>query len=194
MNLANLLTCSRAVLAVFVAYFLFSPLPFGRFVALFLFIVASLTDYWDGVVAREMGEVSQLGQLLDPIADKALTLAAFLSFWKLGLLPFWMVACVLVRDLLVTGARLFLTRDARAQSPRHSGKQKTAIQLLFIIAVLLYLIARELPTWQEPWNDTAVFLIHIGMWVIVVMTLFSGVRVLIKNVVKGSAPQTRRGT
>ena len=88
MNLANLLTCSRMALAVMFAVFLFSLNPFGKFLALFVFITAALTDYWDGVVARRMGEVSQFGRLMDPVADKTLTLSAFFSFWHLGLLAF----------------------------------------------------------------------------------------------------------
>lgn len=177
MNLANLLTCSRMVLAVIFVVFLFSSSPFGNFLALFAFIAAALTDYWDGVVAREMGEVSQFGKLMDPIADKTLTLFAFFGFWYLGLLPFWMVLLVALRDVLVTTARFLVSSDG-IRAARGSGKQKTVLQILFIIAVLLYLIARQSPDWQTSWDDHALQFIHGGMFIIVLVTIWSGLRAL----------------
>jgi CDP-diacylglycerol--glycerol-3-phosphate 3-phosphatidyltransferase len=179
-TLANLLTCSRAVLAAFVAAFLFSKNPFGKILALFIFITAALTDYWDGWLARQMGQESQLGKLLDPIADKALTLSAFVSFWRLELVPFWMVAVVVCRDLVVTGSRFLVPPNNRGA--RSSGKHKTALQILYIIAVLCYLVARELPQWQGNWNGRALAVVDAGMGLIVLVTVITGMRVLLKNV------------
>ena len=181
MNLANLLTCSRVILAVIFTAFLFSPGPFGKFLALFTFAAAALTDYWDGVVARGTGEVSQFGKLMDPIADKLLTLSAFFSFWRLDLIPLWTVLVVVARDIIVTGARFFMPPESRSRSARSSGKQKTVLQMLYIIAVLLYLIARQSGDWYPSWNNPALQMIHAGMLIIVAITVLSGVRVFIKK-------------
>ncbi len=181
MNLANRLTCSRMVLAVVFTAFLFSPGPFGKFLALFAFVAASLTDYWDGVVARGMGEVSQFGKLMDPVADKLLTLSAFLSFWRLGLLPVWMVLVVVLRDILVTAKRFSMPPTSVGLAARGSGKQKTVLQILYIIAVLLYLIARQSTEWQPLWNGYALEGIRWGMLGIVLFTVWSGVRALVKK-------------
>ena len=182
MNLANSLTCSRAVLAVLFTAFLFSPGPSGKILALFYFVLAALTDYWDGVVARRMKEESQFGKLMDPIADKLLTLSAFINFWILRLIPFWMVATVVVRDVVVTGARVIWKSQSDRQTVRSSGKQKTALQILYIIAVLLYLIARQRGPWKKTWDESVLQFIYLGMMVIVCVTVWSGVSVLSKNI------------
>ena len=179
MNLANFLTCSRVVLAGLVVFFLFSDNPFGRVMALFLFVVAALTDYWDGWIARELGRVSAFGKLMEPIADKALTLSAFLSFWRLGLLPFWMAAVVMARDAVVTASRFWVPAEARGALS--GGKHKTVLQVLFIIAVLCYLVARELPQWQDAWNARSLSFIESGMGFIVFVTVWTGARVVFKN-------------
>ena len=181
MNFANFLTCSRIFLAVLFTVFIFSSWSFGKFFALFVFVVAALTDYWDGVVARGMGEVSSLGEIMDPIADKLLTLSAFFSFWILNLLPLWMVLVVVVRDIFVTAGRFLMPSGSQGRAARSSGKQKTMLQMLFIIAVLLYLIARQLPQWHSSWNSRALEFIHGGIFLIVLVTVWSGARALFKK-------------
>ena len=181
MNLANLLTCSRIVLTVLFTAFIFSPGPSGKILALFYFTLASLTDYWDGIVARRFKEESQFGKLMDPIADKLLTLSAFVNFWLLRLISVWTVTIVLARDVIVTAVRLMRRPQSEAQTVRSSGKQKTAFQFLYIIAVLVYLIVRESGSWQERWDGRALWSIRVGMWLVVLMTLFSGIRLILKN-------------
>ena len=181
MNLANLLTCSRGVLAVIFAALLFSPNHFGKILALFVFVTAALTDYWDRVLARRMKEVSQFGKLMDPITDKMLTLSAFFSFWYLGILPLTMVFIVVARDVVVTGARFLMPAGSPDVAAKASGKQKTVLQMLFIIAVLLYLIARQYPEWQPAWNNRAIFIARVAMSFIVAVTVWSGLKALPKK-------------
>ena len=181
MNVANFLTCSRVILAALFTTFLFSTNPFGKFFALIAFAAAGITDYWDGKIARNMGEVSLFGKLMDPIADKILTLAAFFSFWRLSLLPLWMVLAVVLRDVLVTTSRFFMPPSSKSFSAGQSGKQKTFFQIIYIVLVLIYLIARQLPQWQTSWNEPALLLARIGMTFIVFITVWSGVRVFIKK-------------
>jgi CDP-diacylglycerol---glycerol-3-phosphate 3-phosphatidyltransferase len=181
MKLSNILTCSRMVMAVFFTAFLFSANPFGKILALVFFLTASITDYYDGKIARERGEISAFGQMMDPLADKVLTLAAFISFWWLGLVPWWMVLIVVVRDALVTLSRFLMPKKSEGRSARGSGKSKTALQMAFIVGVLLYLIARESPYWNVGWNDNAVLVIEIVMGLITALTVWTAIRIWTKN-------------
>ena len=178
MNFPNFLTCSRVVMAVFFSICLFSPEPFGKLWALFYFVLASLTDYWDGVIARRMHTESRFGKLMDPIADKLLTVSAFVNFWVLRLVPGWMVAVILVRDATVTLARFFVEGQKGREGARVRGKQKTFLQIVFIIGVLLYLIAREQNGWNVAYDVRALRIIYFGMLAVVIMTLWSGLDVL----------------
>jgi len=106
MNLPNKLTISRMVLTFIFMFFLFSSGLAAKSVALAVFILASLTDYYDGAIARKTGQITNLGKILDPIADKVLTLAAFLAFVQMGLVEAWMVVVIIMRELFITGVRL----------------------------------------------------------------------------------------
>ena len=181
MNFANFLTCSRGVLAVIFTVLLFYPGPFGKILALFVFVLAALTDYWDGVVARRMKEISAFGKLMDPITDKMLTLSAFFSFWYLGVLPLWMVLVVVVREGVVTVARFFMPVNSSGFAAQKSGKIKTVLQFVFIIAVLLYLVARQVPDWQPVWNERAILIARGAMLLIVAVTVWSGAQVFSKK-------------
>ena len=181
MNLANLLTCSRMILAVLFAYFLFSQAPFARFIALFIFIAAALTDWWDGLAARGMGQTSHFGKLMDPIADKILTLAAFISFCVLGLIPWWVVGIIAAREIWVTVARLQMAPGNPKIAAVPAGKHKTVLQMLYIIAVLLYLIAVQSPYWNAAWDGRAEVLTLAGACLIAAVTLYSGIRYFYMN-------------
>ena len=181
MNFPNFLTCLRGVLAVIFAFLLFSPEPSGKKWALAVFVFAALTDYWDGVLARRMKEVSSFGKLMDPITDKMLTLSAFFSFWYLSVLPLWMVLVVAAREVAVTVVRLRMPAGSPDVAAQMSGKQKTVLQMLFIVAVLVYLAARQTPDWPPSWNGSAILMARGGMLLIVLVTLWSGAQVLLKK-------------
>ena len=181
MNLANLLTYSRMILALVFWGFLFSPHPFGKLIAFCVFILASLTDYWDGMVARKMGQTSRIGKLMDPIADKVLMLAAFFGFWRLGLIPLWMAGVVIARDVIVTLPRLGMSAENPRLPATSAGKKKTAFQMFYILAVLVYLMAAQAAFWQPSWNGRAELFIRAGMIVVVAMTLWSGSKALAKK-------------
>lgn len=180
MNLPNRLTCYRILLSAVFMWLLSIPGAACKSAAIVVFLLATLTDYWDGRLARRTGQVTAFGQLMDPIADKVLTLGAFLSFVQMNLLPAWMALVVVVRDFLLTGLR-FAAPATGWQNVRQSGKHKTAFQFVYIIGVLLYLWLRETPGWNLAWNFAGARIIHGGMWAVVALTLWSGVRVLIAN-------------
>jgi CDP-diacylglycerol--glycerol-3-phosphate 3-phosphatidyltransferase len=175
MNLPNCLTMLRIVLAVLLLPAAFAPGIGFKALALVIFLAASFTDYWDGRIARERGLITDFGILMDPLADKMLVLAAFISFSQMGLIPAWMVLAVIARDLLITGLRLTM-RPGKAQSARSSGKNKTAFQFLAIFGILVYLIIRETPDWNPAWEPIAHRAIYGVMLAVVAMTLWSGVR------------------
>lgn len=150
--------------------------------ALVVFLLASLTDYWDGRLARKMGQTTVYGALMDPIADKALTLCAFLGFWKLNLVPGLWISVVASRDAVVTAFRLFsLGVSGGDHSAGTSGKHKTFIQMAFIIGVLGYLALRQRSFWDPAWEPSALFFVRCGMLLVVVLAVWSGVDALRKS-------------
>ncbi len=146
MTLPNLLTVSRIGLTGLFMLALFTHSPSGRIWALVIFGVASLTDLFDGLLARRWHQETALGALLDPIADKILVLAAFLSFVELELIPAWMVVLIVSREFLITGLRLVAVRQGTVLPAERGGKHKTISQMVAIVLTLVYLIVRDLAT------------------------------------------------
>lgn len=149
--------------------------------ALLIFLIASLTDYWDGRIARENSQITSFGRLMDPIADKFLSIAAFVVFVQMELIPPWMVATIIGRDLMVTCFRFLLPQGAESQAPRSSGKQKTVLQFSAIVGILIFSTIRETSYWQPDWTPSALRAIYFGMLFIVVLTVWTGARYVIKN-------------
>src|ERR1700678_3247110 len=106
MNLPNKLTLSRFALTVAFLGAMFSDVPFSKTCAVGLFSIASLTDYFDGKIARRDKLITNFGVLMDPLADKILVCSAFIAFLGRGWLPAWMVVLVVARELAITGLRL----------------------------------------------------------------------------------------
>ncbi|MFA5729263.1 MAG: CDP-diacylglycerol--glycerol-3-phosphate 3-phosphatidyltransferase, partial [Candidatus Neomarinimicrobiota bacterium] len=107
-NYPNLLTLFRILLTPLFLYFLFNRYRFFEILALLIFVVASVTDVYDGYIARKYSSVTKMGKFLDPLADKILMSAAFISFVVLDLIPLWMVILVILRDFIVTGIRILM--------------------------------------------------------------------------------------
>ena len=153
MNLPNTLTVSRLVAAVVVMLAMALPIPFSSTVAFVVFVVASITDYWDGKLARMHYGVTTFGRLMDPLADKVLVCAALVSFVGIrlpyepnySLVPAWVVVVIIAREFAVTGLRLLAaTADQRRIISAGSwGKLKTVWQMIAIIATFILLAARE---------------------------------------------------
>ena len=106
MNLPNKLTVSRFLLTVAFLAAIFSEFPYHETAALVLFGMASLTDYFDGKIARRDKLITNFGILMDPLADKILVCSAFIAFVGRGLMPAWMVVIIVARELAITGLRL----------------------------------------------------------------------------------------
>ena len=136
-------------------------------VSLGLFVIASVTDFIDGQIARKCNQVSDFGKFLDPLADKLLTIAVMTVFCEWGRFPAWALMLVLTREFAVTGLRLVAAPKGRVIAAAWSGKVKTASTMVGIIAWLIF-----------PTNTVVGLVVSI---VIVVTTVYSGVEYFVKN-------------
>ena len=177
MTLPTKITVLRMILTCVIMGLLFAAGWVAKAMALALFLLASLTDWLDGYVARRWRQVSPLGALLDPIADKVLVLGVFLAFVQLRLVPAWMVLIMLCRELLITGVRLVAASHDIVLSAAKEGKHKTVSQMLTILLILTSLVVRAR---LDPQTNGALDLwltrtIAISLWLTVVLTVVSGV-------------------
>src|SRR5215213_2492278 len=130
MNWANRLTLSRLGLTVLFVLALNSEWPFGRTLALVLFVVAGITDFVDGEVARRYQYVTNFGKLMDPLVDKVMMSAAFISLVPLKAIPAWAATIIVSRDFLITGLRLLASAQGRVLPSETLGKHKTSWQIV----------------------------------------------------------------
>lgn len=182
MNLPNKLTLARlAITAVFVVC-LSVPFPFAFTSALVLFIAASLTDYLDGEIARKHGLITDFGKLMDPLADKILTAAAFICLVTFNAMPAWVVIIIISREFLITGLRLLAGNQGVVLPAERMGKHKTAWQ---IITILYFLALLALGDWNfanAPWYPVAWTAVGGALVVITtILTVYSGIGYLWKN-------------
>ena len=179
MNLPNKLTLVRCVLTFVFLAVLLIDFPFHYGISLALFAAASLTDYFDGMIARRDNLVTNLGKFLDPLADKTLTTAAFLGIMCKLSCPWilcWAVMLILTREFAVTSVRLLAAKDGVVVAASFAGKLKTVMQMVSIIYMLAVLQLLELLPGN--WVLSAV-LIGVGIaliWISVIATVVSGVQ------------------
>ena len=165
MNLANKLTTLRIVLVPMFMACMLIELPYGDIVGTVIFVVAALTDLLDGYVARKRKEVTNLGKLLDPLADKLLVSAALVVLLELGRIRSWIAILIIGREFLVTGLRGVAAADGIVIAATDLAKVKTVTQL---IALSMLLVDSQL---------TSLLGFSIGMWVLYValgFTLYTG--------------------
>ena len=166
MNLPNKLTFLRILLIPVFMVVLYWGFPGAGYVALAIFIIASLTDLLDGKIARARNLVTDFGKFADPLADKMLVTAAMLWFVETGRMPAWALLIVICREFAVSGLRMIASDKGRVIAAGWSGKVKTASTMVCI--VLMFLVQIQL-------LDT------LCVWVIVLTTLYSGVEYFAKN-------------
>jgi len=166
-NLPNSLTLFRIFLVPFLVVVLLTK--FSDFVGLAIFLVAALTDYFDGYFARKLNRTTRLGALLDPIADKLLMSAAFISLVELGLAKAWMVVIIIGREFAVSGLRSIAAQHGVTIGASPLGKTKMIMQ---VIAISLLIVAYELGEFR--------FTSEIALWLVMLFALVSGVDYFIK--------------
>lgn len=139
MNLPNKLTMLRMFLVVVFVVFMCLPtkLEWARYVALAVFILASITDFLDGYISRKKNLVTKFGKIMDPLADKMLVASGFILIATAGIIPAWMAVVIVLRDFFVTGLRNFGADKEKDLAASLSGKVKTVFQLLAVILALV---------------------------------------------------------
>ena len=166
MNLPNKLTILRIIMILPFLLVLYLGVPYADYIALAIFILASLTDMLDGQIARKRHLITDFGKFADPLADKMLVTAAMLWFVELGEMPAWALLIVIVREFSVSGLRMVASEKGRVIAAGWSGKVKTASTMICIVLMFLPI---------PPWLNAAC------VAVIVVTTLWSGVEYFVKN-------------
>jgi CDP-diacylglycerol--glycerol-3-phosphate 3-phosphatidyltransferase len=167
MNTANKLTMLRvAMIPAFLLVLYLGEAPWANYVALAIFVVASLTDTLDGYIARHYNQTTDFGKFMDPLADKCLVTAAMLWFVEIGQMPGWALLVVIVREFGVSGLRMVAADKGRVIAAGWSGKVKTASTMVCIVLMLLPI---------APWINS------ICVAVIVLTTIYSGVEYFMKN-------------
>jgi len=164
-NIPMLLTYARAAAAPVILGILMSGWSFAGWLAAVLFVLAALTDWWDGMLARRYGVESNMGRFMDPIADKILVLGAIVMLLAMGRVDPVMVFLFLARDIFIGGIRSVAAANNLIIAAKPFGKWKTAIQMLAIPCLLVYE-----PIWGIPIADIGYY----GLWVSVGLSLISG--------------------
>ena len=166
MNLPNKLTILRIIMILPFLLVLYMDVPYASYIALAIFILASLTDLLDGKIARKYNLITDFGKFMDPLADKCLVTAAMLWFVEIGQMPAWALLVVIIREFGVSGLRMVAADKGRVIAAGWSGKVKTASTMVCIVLMFLPIPA-EL-------NLACVA-------VIVLTTIYSGVEYFVKN-------------
>ena len=173
-NVPNTLSLVRVFLAPLVLLFLSlrieTPMPFlpdvswGEAIAAIVFIIASITDFFDGYIARRDKLVTTLGKFIDPLADKVLVISAMLALIELNRVPAWIVMVIITREFVVTGLRLVAAAEGVVIAASKGGKLKTVCQIIALIMLILNI----------PYG-------MLIMWVAMILTVWSGMDYLIKG-------------
>jgi CDP-diacylglycerol---glycerol-3-phosphate 3-phosphatidyltransferase len=186
MVLPNQLTVLRIILTPVFLYFFLLEEPLMKQISLGIFIVAALTDWYDGWLARKYNYITSWGKFWDPLADKILTSTAFVAFVLIDVIPLWMVIIIIVRDFVITGLRAFADYKEVSFSTSNYAKWKTFLQMTFLyylLAVYACIVTPQIYKGNEDlfnllFNKEFIFFI---MLLITIITIHSGLSYLLKN-------------
>jgi CDP-diacylglycerol--glycerol-3-phosphate 3-phosphatidyltransferase len=186
MNLPNRLTVTRMILSpIFMIAFLIENI-YSRYFALLVFVVAALTDMYDGHLARKTGVVTSFGKFMDPLADKLLTSTAFIAFVALGYVKSWLVLPIIAREIFITGVRAMAAYRGVVITSSILAKWKTASQMIVIVSILIFTNLQM--TWSalgrhhSPVPSEVAFKVFNGLVAVtMVLTLVTGIDYIAKN-------------
>ena len=169
MNLPNKLTILRVLLIPFFVFFLLVPVvPYSNYIAVAIFIIASLTDLADGKIARKYNLVTNFGKFMDPLADKLLVCSAMICLVETGQLAAWMVIVIISREFIISGFRLVASDNGVVIAASYWGKWKTTFQMISVVLLVLNIEALSMIT-----NAT--------VWIALALTVISLVDYIVKN-------------
>lgn len=184
MNLANKITVARIFLVPIIMFFLLIQVPFpeikfeqfsityNQIIAALIFIIAASTDSLDGYIARKHQLITNLGKLLDPLADKLLVTAVLVSLVEMGKLDAWIAIVIISREFAVTGLRQIALLEGHVMAASKLGKWKTAAQITAIIALLIN---------NFPFTFINFPFDLLASWVAAIITIYSGIDYFVKN-------------
>ncbi len=179
MNVPNFLTSLRIVISIVAPFFLINGSLWVRIIAGIAIFIAILTDFLDGWYARKYNKVTNLGKILDPIADKALVLITFSVFVYLDVLSIWWIIPIFIREILVTIYRFIFLSKKIVVAAAKSGKIKTAMQMVTLgIAYLLLITSKH---FKEYFSDNYQYILYLALTITLYFTIKSGVLFFIKN-------------
>ncbi len=186
-NLANVLTMVRVALVPVFAVLMLGDSTASRVAATVVFLAAAATDKLDGHIARSRGLVTNFGKIADPIADKALVIAALLLLWAEGTIPWWVPVVIIVRELGITALRFVMVRRA-VMAASNGGKLKTVLQIVFITAYLI--------PWESLLPQAAADVLLVCAWWVmllaVLVTVVTGLDYVVRAVRIAQAPAAER--
>ncbi len=168
-NVPNILTFLRILLVPIIVVVLLTKFEGKEFVGLALFLLAALTDFLDGFIARRFGLVTRLGKLLDPAADKILTSAAFISLVELDRAAAWIVVTIIAREFAISTLRSVAASQGVVIAASWSGKIKTVSQ---VVAISLLIFYEQLGAWQQAG--------HVALHVALALSVYSGIEYAVR--------------
>jgi len=186
MVLPNQLTTLRIILSPVFVYLFLSEDPTLKQISLVVYIVAALTDWYDGWLARKFNYITTWGKFLDPLADKVLTSSAFIAFAYLDVIPVWMVVVIVVRDFLITGLRSYAEFKKISFTTSRIAKIKTFAQMTYIYYLLVvytfitidFIFIGNEDIFKILTNE---YIIYYGMFIVTFFTFYTGLTYLITN-------------
>jgi len=170
-NVPNIITLTRISVVPFLFFLLTSPGPFWSLVLAALFVLASITDFFDGFIARKYNMITTMGKFLDPLADKLIVNSAMILMIPIGRIDAWIVVIIIMRDLIVDGIRSIASSEGIYIQASILGKQKTLAQIIAVTALMIHYPFLGLD---------AHFVGTIILYVAFLLTIYSGVDYFIK--------------
>lgn len=186
MTLPNQLTVLRIILSPVFLFFFLSDIIWMKQVSVVIYIVAALSDWYDGWLARKFNYITSWGKFWDPLADKILTSAAFIGFAIVELIPWWMVIIIVGRDVLITLLRVFSDMKSYSFTTSYYAKWKTLLQMIFLYYLLILYVAQFTPEINSVYAETISVmlneqLIFFVALIITIITFHSGLLYIIRN-------------
>jgi CDP-diacylglycerol--glycerol-3-phosphate 3-phosphatidyltransferase len=140
MNLPNKITIFRVIMIpIFLVFMLIPSIPNGKYIAAAIFIIAALTDFLDGYLARKYHLITNFGKFMDPLADKLLVCSALICFVQLELVPAWIVIIIIAREFIISGFRLIASDNGVVIAASWWGKIKTNVQMIMSVLLIFHL-------------------------------------------------------
>ncbi len=171
MNLPNKITIFRVLMIpVFVLFMLYDVIPYHYYIASAIFIIACLSDFFDGYIARKYHLITNFGKFMDPLADKLLVSSALICFVELQLMPSWMVIIIIAREFIISGFRLVASDSGVVIAASWWGKLKTNVQMVMSVMLIINLDYPVINVLEQ-----------IAIWLAIALTVISLIDYMIKN-------------